>query len=207
LSKVKKTIKEINSHFPRKVLTLANDPKLRIEKITSGSYAIDYVLRGGFARGRSVEVFGDWQTGKTYLALRTIAEAQQRGEPCVYFDVERCLDVGWAEELGVDLGGLTISSDLGCGEEVIDIVEGCLRLGEFKVIVIDSVSALVPKQEMEKSATEPTMGQMGKLMSLAMRKLTAANPDAVLMFLNQTREKIGMVFGDPTTTPGGRALG
>lgn len=190
------------------VVLLGNDPLFRMEKITSGSYAIDYILGGGFPRRRSIEIFGDWQAGKSYLALRTVAEAQKRGEVCAYIDTERCLDVEWAEALGVDLDELIMgdTQDL-AGEEVLDIIEACLRLGNVSVIVLDSVSGLVPKQEMEKSATEPTVGQMGKMMSMGMRKLTAANPNAVMMFLGQTREKIGIMFGDPTTTQGGRALG
>lgn len=215
MSNPEKVVGQINTKIKSRkdgpdhdVLFLGNDPRFKMEKVTSGSYAIDYVLRGGFPRRRSIEIFGDWQTGKTYLALRTVAEAQKRGEVCAYIDTERCLDVDWAEELGVDLDELIMADTQGlCGEEVLDVIEGCLRIAKPSITVLDSISGLIPRQEMEKSATEITVGQMGKMMSMGMRKLTAANPNAVLMFLNQTREKIGINFGDPTTTQGGRALG
>ena len=207
MADMKALMRDINKRFGKEVLQLANNPELAVKKISTGSLIIDDLLGGGFALGRSVELYGDWAAGKTYIALCAIAEAQARGMQCAYLDIERALDVGWAETLGVRLDELVTSKDIEYGDEAIDLMEALLRLGEFQIIALDSVAALLPRQEGEKRASETTVGQMGKLMSKAMRKLTAANKRTVLVFINQTREKIGIAFGNPTTTPGGKALG
>jgi recombination protein RecA len=207
IENVEALVKNINEKLKRDAITMASNPKFKMNKITSGSYAIDFITGGGFPRGRAIELFGDFATGKTYIALRTVAEAQKRKELCAYLDAERSLDVAWAKSLGVNLKKLIISSDWEYGEDLIDMMEALLRLGDVKVIVLDSVAALLPQQEGEKTATQMTVGRGGALMSKAMRKLTAANNGTVLLFVNQTREKIGQMFGDNTHATGGRALG
>lgn len=187
-------------------LKFGSDPSFRINKISSGSLTLDRILGGGFPLGRSVLLWGPLASAKTAIALKTIADAQAQGMVCGMVDAEKSLDQDWAVSLGVDLDSLLINQPEH-GEQSVDLVEAMLRSGELKVIVVDSIAALLPKQERDVSAEEIRVGRQAALMSLALRKLTAANQGTLILFLNQEREKIGVMFGSPRTAPGGRAMG
>jgi recombination protein RecA len=176
--------------------------------IPTGNLLIDRALGvGGFPRGRIVEVFGPESSGKTTLTLTAIAQAQKRGGLAAFIDVEHALDPQYARKLGVNLDDLLISQP-SSGEEALQICEALVRSNAIDVIVLDSVAALVTKQELDGEIGDSTVGAQARLMSAAMRKLTALISKArtVCIFTNQIREKIGVMFGNPETTPGGRAL-
>ncbi len=176
--------------------------------IPTGSLELDYALGiGGVPRGRVIEIFGPESSGKTTLALHIIAEAQQLGGGAAFVDAEHALDPRYARALGVSTDDLLISQP-DTGEQALDITEILVRSGALDVIVIDSVAALVPRAEIEGEMGEPTMGLQARLMSQALRKLTAAisKSKTTVVFINQLREKIGVMFGNPETTSGGRAL-
>jgi recombination protein RecA len=162
---------------------------------------------GGIPRGKIIEIFGPESSGKTTLALHVIAEAQKRGGIAVFIDAEHALDPKYAQKIGVDLDNLYISQP-DYGEQALEIAESLLRSGAVDVIVIDSVAALVPKDELEGEIGEAHVGKQARLMAQALRKLKslAHNANAAVIFINQLREKIGVMFGNPETTPGGRAL-
>jgi recombination protein RecA len=179
-----------------------------VESISTGSISIDYALGiGGLPRGRVVEVFGPESSGKTTLALQVIAEAQKAGGMAAFVDAEHALDAQYAQKLGVDLENLLVSQPDN-GEQALEIVEVLIRSGGVDVVVVDSVAALVPKAEIEGEMGEAQMGLQARLMSQALRKLTGvvAKSKTTLIFINQLREKIGVMFGNPETTTGGRAL-
>jgi len=179
-----------------------------IEAISTGSISIDYALGvGGFPRGRVVEVFGPESSGKTTLALQVVAEAQRRGGMAAFVDAEHALDASYAQKLGVDIENLLVSQPDN-GEQALEIVEVLIRSNGVDVVVVDSVAALVPKSEIEGDMGDPSMGLQARLMSQALRKLTGAvaKSNTCLIFINQLREKIGVMFGNPETTTGGRAL-
>ena len=181
---------------------------IKIGVIPTGSIAFDYSLGiGGFPRGRVVEVFGPEATGKSTLALHVIAEAQKRGGQAAFIDAEHALDPTYAASLGVDVDNLLISQP-DYGEQGLEIAEVLVRSGAVDVIVVDSVAALVPKAELEGEMGDSHMGLQARLMSQALRKLTAivARSKTCFIFVNQLREKIGMFIGNPETTTGGRAL-
>jgi len=181
---------------------------IKIGIIPTGSIAFDYCLGiGGFPRGRVVEVFGPEATGKSTLALHVIAEAQKRGGQAAFIDAEHALDPIYAASLGVDVDNLLISQP-DYGEQGLEIAEVLVRSGAVDVIVVDSVAALVPKAELEGEMGDSHMGLQARLMSQALRKLTAivARSKTCFIFVNQLREKIGMFIGNPETTTGGRAL-
>jgi len=181
---------------------------IKIGVIPTGSIAFDYCLGiGGFPRGRVVEVFGPEATGKSTLALHVIAEAQKRGGQAAFIDAEHALDPTYAASLGVDVDNLLISQP-DYGEQGLEIAEVLVRSGAVDVIVVDSVAALVPKAELEGEMGDSHMGLQARLMSQALRKLTAivARSKTCFIFVNQLREKIGMFIGNPETTTGGRAL-
>jgi len=181
---------------------------IKIGVIPTGSIAFDYCLGvGGFPRGRVVEVFGPEATGKSTLALHVIAEAQKRGGQAAFIDAEHALDPTYAASLGVDVDNLLISQP-DYGEQGLEIAEVLVRSGAVDVIVVDSVAALVPKAELEGEMGDSHMGLQARLMSQALRKLTAivARSKTCFIFVNQIREKIGMFIGNPETTTGGRAL-
>jgi recombination protein RecA len=181
---------------------------IKIGVIPTGSIAFDYCLGiGGFPRGRVVEVFGPEATGKSTLALHVIAEAQKRGGQAAFIDAEHALDPTYAASLGVDVDDLLISQP-DYGEQGLEIAEVLVRSGAVDVIVVDSVAALVPKAELEGEMGDSHMGLQARLMSQALRKLTAivARSKTCFIFVNQLREKIGMFIGNPETTTGGRAL-
>ncbi|MFN8641882.1 MAG: recombinase RecA [Candidatus Binatia bacterium] len=178
------------------------------EAISTGSISIDYALGiGGFPRGRVVEVYGPESSGKTTLTLQVIAEAQKLGGMAAFVDAEHALDAEYAKKLGVDIDNLLVSQPDN-GEQALEIVEVLVRSGSVDVVVVDSVAALVPRAEIEGEMGEAQVGLQARLMSQALRKLTAvvAKSKTCLIFINQLREKIGVMFGSPETTTGGRAL-
>ena len=179
-----------------------------MEAISTGSISIDYALGiGGVPRGRVVEIFGPESSGKTTLALQIIAEAQRAGGMAAFVDAEHALDAAYAEKLGVELENLLVSQPDN-GEQALEIVEVLVRSNSVDVVVVDSVAALVPKAEIEGEMGEAQMGLQARLMSQALRKLTGvvSKSNTTLVFINQLREKIGVMFGNPETTTGGRAL-
>jgi recombination protein RecA len=179
-----------------------------VEAISTGSISIDYALGiGGLPRGRVVEIFGPESSGKTTLALQAIAEAQRAGGMAAFVDAEHALDAQYAQKLGVELDNLLVSQP-DHGEQALEIVEVLVRSNSVDVVVVDSVAALVPKAEIEGEMGEAQMGLQARLMSQALRKLTGvvAKSKTTLIFINQLREKIGVMFGNPETTTGGRAL-
>ncbi len=179
-----------------------------VEVIPTGSLALDLALGvGGIPRGRVTEVFGPESSGKTTLSLHVAAEAQRRGGTAAYVDVEHALDKDYARRLGVDLANLLISQP-DTGEQALEITEALVRSGAVDVVIIDSVAALVPRAEIEGDMGDSHVGLQARLMSQALRKLTAAisRSHTSVVFLNQLREKVGIMFGNPEVTPGGRAL-
>ena len=186
----------------------AKDVIAQIPSISTGSVSLDYALGiGGVPRGRVIEVFGPESSGKTTLALQVIAEAQKKGGMAAFVDAEHALDAQYARKLGVDLDNLLVSQPDN-GEQALEIVEVLVRSGGVDVVVVDSVAALVPRAEIEGEMGEAQMGLQARLMSQALRKLTGivSKSKTCLIFINQLREKIGVMFGNPETTTGGRAL-
>jgi recombination protein RecA len=184
------------------------DAATAVPAISTGSVSLDYALGiGGVPRGRVVEVFGPESSGKTTLTLQIIAEAQKLGGMAAFVDAEHALDAQYAKKLGVDLDNLLVSQPDN-GEQALEIVEVLVRSGGVDVVVVDSVAALVPRAEIEGEMGEAQMGLQARLMSQALRKLTGvvSKSNTCLIFINQLREKIGVMFGNPETTTGGRAL-
>jgi recombination protein RecA len=183
-------------------------PLAQSDAISTGSISIDYALGiGGFPRGRVVEVYGPESSGKTTLALQVIAEAQKKGGMAAFIDAEHALDAVYSKALGVDVDNLLISQPDN-GEQALEIVEVLIRSGGVDVVVVDSVAALVPKNEIDGEMGDAQVGLQARLMSQALRKLTGivSKSKTTLIFINQLREKIGVMFGNPETTTGGRAL-
>ena len=179
-----------------------------VEVISTGSLGLDLALGiGGLPKGRIVEIYGPESSGKTTLALHAIAEAQKKGGTCAFIDAEHALDPGYARKLGVDVENLLISQPDG-GEQALEIVDTLVRSGAIDVLVVDSVAALVPKAELEGEMGDTHVGLHARLMSQALRKLTGtvSRSNTLLIFLNQIRIKIGVMFGNPETTTGGNAL-
>jgi recombination protein RecA len=190
------------------IMPLRSAEKVKVEAIPTGSLALDIATGvGGIPKGKIIEIFGPESSGKTTLALHVIAQAQKRGGIAVFIDAEHALDPKYAQKIGVDLDNLYISQP-DYGEQALEIAESLLRSGAVDVIVIDSVAALVPKDELEGEIGEAHVGKQARLMAQALRKLKslAHNANAAVIFINQLREKIGVMFGNPETTPGGRAL-
>jgi recombination protein RecA len=190
------------------IMRLGQRDNLGIESIPSGSLAVDYAIGiGGVPRGRVVEVFGPESSGKTTLALSIVAQAQKRGGAAAFIDAEHALDAEYATKIGVDINNLLVSQP-DSGEEALEIAEMLVRSNALDVVVIDSVAALVPRAELEGEMGDSHVGLQARLMSQALRKLTAivAKSKTTLLFINQIREKIGVMFGSPETTTGGRAL-
>ncbi|MCD7799416.1 MAG: recombinase RecA [Akkermansiaceae bacterium] len=200
---------QIQKDFGETAIMRLGDRKVQaVEVIPTGNLLIDRALGvGGFPRGRIVEVFGPESSGKTTLTLTVIAQAQKAGGVAAFIDVEHALDPAYAARLGVKLDDLLISQP-SSGEEALQICEALVRSNAIDVIVVDSVAALVTRQELEGDIGDSTVGAQARLMSAALRKLTSmiARARTVCMFTNQIREKIGVMFGNPETTPGGRAL-
>jgi recombination protein RecA len=190
------------------IMRLGERGVLPMESISTGSISVDAAIGiGGFPRGRVVEVFGPESSGKTTLALSVIAQAQKRGGVAAFIDAEHALDADYARRLGVDIDNLLVSQP-DSGEQALEIAEMLVRSNAVDVLVIDSVAALVPKAELEGEMGDSHVGLQARLMSQALRKLTAivAKSKTCMIFINQIREKIGVMFGNPETTTGGRAL-
>ena len=199
----------VNKQFGEgSLVRLGDATKMNVETISTGSVAIDLALGvGGLPRGRIVEIYGPESSGKTTLCLSLIAEAQRKGGNAVFIDVEHALDPHYAKVVGVDLENLMVAQPE-CGEDALNIAETLIRSGAIDVVVIDSVAALVSRQELDGQMGDTTVGLQARMMSQAMRRLTAAisKTRCICVFTNQIREKIGVMFGNPDTTPGGRAL-
>ena len=190
------------------VMKLGNFKAMEVEAIPTGALSLDIALGiGGVPRGRIIEVFGPESSGKTTLALHIIAEAQKMGGDAAFIDAEHALDPVYARKLGVDIDNLIVSQP-DTGEQALEITEALVRSGALDVVVVDSVAALVPKAEIDGDMGDSHMGLQARLMSQALRKLAGAinKSKTVLIFINQLREKIGVMFGNPETTTGGRAL-
>lgn len=190
------------------VMRLGEKTVMDIEAIPTGSMALDIALGiGGVPRGRIVEIYGPESSGKTTVALHIVAEAQKMGGEAAFIDAEHALDPVYAEKLGVNIDDLIVSQP-DTGEQALEITEQLVRSGAIDVVVVDSVAALVPRQEIDGLIGEPTVGLQARLMSQALRKLTSviSKSNTTAIFINQLREKIGVIFGNPETTTGGRAL-
>jgi len=190
------------------IMRLGDDPIEKIEIISSGSIALDNALGvGGYPRGRIIEIYGPESSGKTTLAIHAIAEVQKKGGIAAYIDAEHAFDIAYAQKLGVDVTNLLVSQP-DYGEQALEIADNLLRSNAIDIIVIDSVAALTPKGEIEGEMGDSKMGLQARLMSQALRKLTATinKSKSVCIFINQLREKIGVMFGNPETTTGGNAL-
>jgi recombination protein RecA len=202
-------IAQIEKNFGKgAIMKLGEATKLAVEVIPTGILSLDAALGvGGLPRGRVVEIYGPEGGGKTSVSLHVIAEAQKRGGTCAFIDAEHSMDPKYAKKLGVNIDNLLISQP-DYGEQALEIAETLIRSGAIDVIVVDSVAALVPKSEIEGEMGDAQMGLQARLMSQALRKLTAviSKSKTVMIFINQLREKIGVMFGNPETTPGGRAL-
>lgn len=189
-------------------MKLGEAPKVGVNVIPTGSVGLDIALGvGGLPRGRIVEIFGPESSGKTTLALHVVAEAQKMGGICAYIDAEHAMDPDYASKLGVKINDLLISQP-DTGEQGLEIVESLVRSGKIDVVVIDSVAALTPRDEIEGDMGQSHVGKQARLMSQALRKLTAlvARSKTIVIFINQIRMQIGVMFGNPETTPGGKAL-
>lgn len=211
LQAIKLAMEQIEKQYGRgSIMRLGEraDARLKIETIPTGSIALDLALGvGGLPRGRIVEIYGPEASGKTTIALSVVAEAQRRGGQCAFVDAEHALDPAWAEVIGVNLDDLLLSQP-DTGEQALEITETLIRSGALDVIIVDSVAALVPRAELEGEMGDAVMGLQARLMSQALRKLTGAisRSKTILIFTNQMRQKIGVMFGNPETTPGGLAL-
>jgi recombination protein RecA len=206
---LRNTLAQIEKEFGTgSIMPLGSDAQAPIEGISSGSLSVDLALGGkGFPRGRIVEVFGPESSGKTTLALHAVAAAQRAGGIAAFIDAEHALDPSWAKKLGISLESLLVSQPTS-GEEAMQIAELLIKSNAVDIIVVDSVAALVPQKELDGEIGDSFVGLQARLMSQAMRKLTGAiaKSKTTVIFINQIREKIGVMFGSPETTPGGRAL-
>jgi recombination protein RecA len=203
------TLGQIEKQFGKgAVIRLGAQTVQAVPVISTGSISVDYALGiGGFARGRIVEIYGPESSGKTTVALQVVAQAQKVGGMAAYIDVEHALDPAYARKLGVDIDNLLVSQP-DYGEQALEITNALIASGSIDVLVVDSVAALVPKAELDGEMGDSFMGVHARLMSQAMRKLTSivSKSNTCLIFINQIREKIGVMFGSPETTTGGRAL-
>lgn len=202
-------LSQIEKQFGKgSVMKLGDYKAMEIEAIPTGALSLDMALGiGGLPRGRIIEIYGPESSGKTTLALHVVAEAQKEGGEAAFIDAEHALDPVYAKKLGVDIDNLIVSQP-DTGEQALEITESLVRSGALDVIVVDSVAALVPKAEIDGDMGDSHMGLQARLMSQALRKLAGAinKSKTVLIFINQLREKIGVMFGNPETTTGGRAL-
>jgi recombination protein RecA len=207
--RIEDTLREIKTKFgDDSIMKLGEKPHVDIDAISTGSIGLDAALGvGGMPRGRIIEIFGPESSGKTTLSLHVIAEAQKKGGVCAFIDAEHAMDPEYATRLGVKINDLLISQPDN-GEQGLEIVDVLVRSGKIDVIVIDSVAALTPKDEIEGDMGAFHVGKQARLMSQALRKLTAivAKSKTIVIFINQIRMQIGVMFGNPETTPGGKAL-
>lgn len=202
-------LRQIEKQFGKgSIMKLGERAESRVSTVSSGSLSLDIALGvGGYPRGRIVEVYGPESSGKTTVALHAIAEVQRNGGQAAFIDAEHALDPVYAEKLGVDIDELLLSQP-DTGEQALEIAEALVRSGAVDIVVIDSVAALVPKAEIEGEMGDSHVGLQARLMSQALRKLSGAvsKSKTIALFINQIREKVGVMFGNPETTPGGRAL-
>ncbi|HEX2643660.1 MAG TPA: recombinase RecA, partial [Thermoanaerobaculia bacterium] len=209
LKSIDTALSQIERQFGKgSIMRLGQREILAIEAISTGSLAVDQAIGiGGLPRGRVVEIFGPESSGKTTLSLSVIAQAQKKGGVAAFIDAEHALDAEYARKLGVDIDNLLVSQPDN-GEQALEIAEMLVRSNAVDILVIDSVAALVPKAELEGEMGDSHVGLQARLMSQALRKLTAivAKSRTCMVFINQIREKIGVMFGNPETTTGGRAL-
>lgn len=209
LKALKLTLDKIDKDFGKgSVMMLGDKQQDKIDTVSTGSLGLDVALGvGGFPRGRVIEIYGPESSGKTTIAIHTIAEAQKKGGICAIIDAEHAFDASYARKLGVDVDNLIISQP-DYGEQALEIADRLISSGAIDVVVIDSVAALVPKGELEGEMGDSKMGLQARLMSQALRKLTATinRTQTICIFINQLREKIGVMFGNPETTTGGNAL-
>ncbi len=203
------TIRNIQTKFGEgSIMKLGDKPKVNVDAVPTGSVGLDIALGvGGLPRGRIIEIYGPESSGKTTLALHVVAEAQKRGGVCAFIDAEHAMDPDYSKKLGVKIEDLLISQPDN-GEQALEIAESLIRSGEIDVVVIDSVAALTPRDEIEGDMGQAHVGKQARLMSQALRKMTAivAKSKTVVIFINQIRMPIGVMFGNPETTPGGKAL-
>ncbi|HLU23332.1 recombinase RecA [Lederbergia graminis] len=202
-------LKQIEKQFGKgSIMKLGEQTDRKISTVPSGSLALDIALGvGGYPRGRVIEIYGPESSGKTTVALHAIAEVQAKGGQAAFIDAEHALDPVYAQKLGVNIDELLLSQP-DTGEQALEIAEALVRSGAIEIIVIDSVAALVPKAEIEGEMGDAHVGLQARLMSQALRKLSGAinKSNTIAIFINQIREKVGVMFGNPETTPGGRAL-
>lgn len=202
-------ISQIEKQFGKgSIMRMGEAPQLTIEAISTGAMALDLALGvGGFPRGRIVEIYGPESSGKSTLAMHVVAEAQRTGGKCAYIDAEHAMDPIYAQAIGVDIDDLLISQP-DTGEQGLEIADMLIRSGSLDVIVIDSVAALTPRAEIEGDMGDSHVGLQARLMSQALRKITGnlSRSNTIAVFINQLREKIGVMYGSPEVTPGGRAL-
>ena len=190
------------------IMRLGDDISVNVEALSTGSLSLDFALGiGGVPKGRIIEIYGPEASGKTTLALHIVASAQKSGGDAAYIDVEHALEPAYARALGVDIDSLLISQP-DTGEQALDITESLVRSGAIDVIVVDSVAALIPRAELEGEVGDTVVGMLARLMSQAMRRLAGAisKNNCTVIFINQLRQKIGVMYGNPETTPGGLAL-
>lgn len=206
---IENALKHIKTKFgDESIMKLGERPKVDVAAISTGSLSLDAALGiGGLPRGRVVEIFGPESSGKTTLALHVIAEAQKAGGICAFVDAEHAMDPEYTKKLGVNIDDLLLSQP-DTGEQALEIVDSLVRTNSIDVVVVDSVAALVPKDEIEGEMGAHHVGKQARLMSQALRKLTGsvARSKTIVIFINQIRMKIGVMFGNPETTPGGNAL-
>src|SRR3990167_2651414 len=206
---IERALSEIKTKFgDEAIMKLGDQPKVDVNAISSGSIGIDWALGiGGFPRGRIIEIFGPESSGKTTLSLHPVAEGQKMGGIRAFIDAEHAMDPEYSRSIGVKLDELLISQPDN-GEQALEIVESLVRSGKIDVIVIDSVAALTPRDEIEGEMGAHHVGKQARLMSQALRKLTGivAKSKTVVIFINQIRMQVGVMFGNPETTPGGKAL-
>lgn len=209
LNDIAETLRSLKTKFGEEaIMTLSESRKVDVDSISTGSIGLDDALGiGGLPRGRIIEIFGPESSGKTTLSLHAVAEAQRGGGICAFIDAEHAMDPEYARAIGVKLDELLISQP-DTGEQALEIVESLVRSGKIDVIVIDSVAALTPKDEIEGEMGAHHVGKQARLMSQALRKLTGivAKSKTVVIFINQIRMQVGVMFGNPETTPGGKAL-
>jgi len=209
LKAIDEAIKDIKKNFGvGSIMKLGDAPSVAVDAIPTGSLTLDLALGvGGIPRGRVIEIYGPESSGKTTVALHVVAEAQKLGGDAAFIDAEHALDPVYAKNLGVDIDNLIVAQP-DTGEQALDIAEALVRSGAIDIIVVDSVAALVPKAEIEGEMGDAHVGLLARLMSQALRKLTGvtSKTGTSVIFINQLREKVGVMYGNPETTPGGRAL-
>ncbi|KRK39718.1 recombinase RecA [Levilactobacillus parabrevis] len=204
-----KALKKIEKDFGKgSIMRLGDNTNMQVETVPSGSLALDVALGvGGYPRGRIVEIYGPESSGKTTVALHAVAEVQKRGGTAAYIDAENALDPAYATALGVDIDSLLLSQP-DTGEQGLEIADALISSGAVDIVVVDSVAALVPRAEIEGEMGDAHVGLQARMMSQALRKLSGSinKTKTIALFINQIREKVGVMFGNPETTPGGRAL-